>query len=654
MSRSRYLASLCLITLPVLLAVAPARAALDPEKDKPYQFRVILHFGNHPVLTPTFKDRLRHGLHNGFQDALGKMGQVQVVDRDALLRVQGDARDMEQRASIDRALSLLKEVEEHGLQKVLDNWKEVSESKTHFVLVDFVNGQYVIQARQFDGLTGLASPLVRESRTSDREFVPRIASYLIRQDFGLVGTLEPSFPLDKDNPEVNLMLKGGALGQPFGPWLQAGEVFAVSQIQRTSGGLRAYRMRDLLLQVKEEPRDGTCRCRVLHRYENPLPSQPPVVGYRCLKLGTTTAKLQLRLVDDEGAPIPNQHYMVSQDRFEPSSSVNATTNADGLTRPQMGPYRHVARVRVLTQANNKIIAEFPVEILDGRLVVRNVRLNPEAEKLGQFEFEKKHLINRLDESLLASSGLVEELNQLSKDREKALEKAAAGLLALKNDLATYNGELVKLRQTLDVKSLAPVEDRMQQLQQKQTQFEGYLAQLKKVIAEERDPLRAELSEMAGRAQLLESTAEFDQAIALYEKIVQKGGNQEGFQRYARHLEELKKDWTPKSEEHRQARAFIYGTWPMLKSAADLQAHVAEAKKALQICSAAGDKRTPLKLLKSNTAHANNLAKRLEEILKSTNEEDKKEGKTIVDVQQELAKLTADATSFVQKGPPAGK
>ena len=55
--------------------------------------------------------------------------------------------------------------------------------KIHFVLIDFVHGQYEISARQYDGTTGLASPVVRQAQTGDRLLVAREAALLVYRDF---------------------------------------------------------------------------------------------------------------------------------------------------------------------------------------------------------------------------------------------------------------------------------------------------------------------------------------------------------------------------------------------------------------------------------------------------------------------------------------
>jgi hypothetical protein len=646
-----------LFSLLAAWTAAPVYAALDPETKKPYTVQVVLQTGAHPVFTKLYEDRLRRGLEDGLRAALGKLGQVEAVDREILLR-QVNAKDKlgkGRRAVRERALALLEEVERHGLQEALDSWKEVSETKTHFVLVDFTDGQYVVRARQFDGLTGMASPVVREARTNDHEFVLRLASFLVNLDFGFVGSLEPASKLTGDDPEVQMILKGGELSPSLTPWVRKGEVFAVSQIQQAGKEQRAMRVLETFLQVLEEPKGAACRCRVLHRFEDPLPLGGRIAGYRCLKLGTTRELLHLRLVNTQGLPLAGQRFEVSPTNYGADPKHEGATNEDGFTPAPLGPYDHVALVRVLS--GMKVLAQFPVPILDDRPVVRSLDIDPTVAKLGHFEFDKKYLVKRLDQSLLAVTGLVEELDQISKSKkwEEALAKAHAGLKTLRADLDNYNADMDKLRMAPAPLHMTPVQERLQILKQREAKIKDFIAKVEKAVTEEKDPRRRRLRQMAEVAQLKESEAEFDEAIDLYKKVLREGENQPALRPYADHLAKLEKDWAPKNDAQKLARLFIYKTWPGLKSAADLKAQIGEARKALQACVEAGDRMTPLKLIKSNTAHATALTKRLDTVLSSTDAETRKEGQTIVEVSTELEKLTTEATSFVRSGKEtAGK
>src|SRR5438128_8231827 len=247
--------SLCTLCL-----CGEAPAQLDAEKDSPYQLQLIVRVADHPPFTAAFREQVKRELRDGLQASFADLARVEVVD----------------------AHPLLKEIETKGLQAALEGWKEVGPQKTHFVLIDFKNGQYEIQAGQHDGLTGLASPVARLARTPDRQFVARTAALMIDRDFGLVGTLEAN----ARGPEVKVTLKAGSLGIPMEKWLKKEDVFAISQIKKVGGGQRSFRVPWALLTVIEEPKDGQCRCQLFNRFKNPLEKGPGVLGYRCIKLGT--------------------------------------------------------------------------------------------------------------------------------------------------------------------------------------------------------------------------------------------------------------------------------------------------------------------------------------------------------------------------------
>ena len=88
----------------------------------------------------------------------------------------------------------------------LDSQTQLQPAKRHFVQVEFADGRYVVTARQHDGSTGQASPRVRQARTSDREFVARLAARFVDQDFGAVGSV-----VGKDSDVVRLQLRAGSI-----------------------------------------------------------------------------------------------------------------------------------------------------------------------------------------------------------------------------------------------------------------------------------------------------------------------------------------------------------------------------------------------------------------------------------------------------------
>jgi tetratricopeptide (TPR) repeat protein len=636
------------------------RAALDPETNKPYQFRIVLIFDQHREYTPLFKDLVKRTVRDGLQAALGNMGQVEAVDNQSLddHSAAKESPSKERRVLLESTRKLIKDVQDKGLQSALDDWKEVSEIKTHVVSIRLVGEDHEIQARQFDGLSGMASPVVRTVIVRDREMVGRSALWLIDRDFGLVGTVQPPGP---GATEVQVVFKGSGL-VPLAPWVKPGQVFAVSQIAKGSTGQRAFRIPDTLLQLMEEPQNGTGRCRLLNRKENPMPSGPAVQGYRCLKLGTTQGAPRFRLVDEKDRPVgAGQRVRITGSGFGPNPENDLATDADGFAtpNPQKGLYRHVALLHVLSRNGEQLFGAIPRPILDDRPIICRLKIDAGADRAGQLEIARTSLMLRMDESLLGVSGLVNELNRLAAQattRDDALRLAQKGLDDLKEGVSTYRDALVRLRAAPHL-SISPLHERLKALQDKEQMFQRYIDQLKKVKQDEADPVRAKLGELAGKAQLLEGEAQFEQAIELYEQILKESANLQGVNRkqYADHLDQLKRDWAIKGDQHREARTFVYQKWPALDSADHLKGAMEEAQKALQTFKDVGDRMSPLMLLRANATHATRLAKRLEEILTSNKAEDREEGKVIVEVKDSLEKLTNEARQLLQPAKaPASK
>src|SRR5437660_1516012 len=143
----------------------------------------------------------------------------------------------------------------------------------------------------------------------------------------------------------------------------------VSQVGDQGGaGQNAFRVPWTILQVVDDARDGKCLCLLFHRYDNPLADAAGVLGYRCLKLGTITAPLRLRVVSDDrlGTPLNGRRVQISARDFQETALEQRSTNSDGLVT-SVQPYQNVAFVRVFDAATP--LAKIPVEIIDDRMIL---------------------------------------------------------------------------------------------------------------------------------------------------------------------------------------------------------------------------------------------------------------------------------------------
>ena len=199
----------------------PVSGRLDPEMDKPYRLQVVVHVADNRFLTPLFQEQLLNGVRDRLRLALGALAKVEVTT----------------------AHPLLADVAAKGLETGLDNWDQLTGTKTHFVFVDFIAGTYSLQARQFDGMTGLASPTGRRAPTFASR--SRLRRRLVEEDFGIVGTVTAV----NDN-KVTLALKAGMLADKLSRWVKTGDVFAISRITKSGDNLRGTRVPWALLKCK--------------------------------------------------------------------------------------------------------------------------------------------------------------------------------------------------------------------------------------------------------------------------------------------------------------------------------------------------------------------------------------------------------------------
>jgi hypothetical protein len=607
---------------------AQSPAQLDAEKEIPYHLQIVLRIPDYPPFTTAFREQLKRDLQAGLQEAFIDLARVEIVDTHPQL----------------------KEIDSKGMQAALENWKSLSSTKTHFVLIDFAEGQYQIQTGQHDGLTGMASPMIRLARTPDREFVARTAAPLIQRDFGMVGTLEPNLK----SPEVKMILKASSLGASLDKWIQKDDIFAIAQIKKAGNSLRSTRVLWALLKVIDAPKDRICRCQLFSRFKDPLEKGPSVLGYRCLKLGTTTALLHLRLVNSKDLlPLAGQAVAVSSGDFTTKPKEERSTQADGtlLTRDA---YTNIAFVKVL-DVGGEVRAQVPVEILGDHTVI--LSLDRQAEAEGQFILTRKRLVGRLYESIQVVGELFQELNKLVESPQTApaaLDKAQRGLKAMDGEIAGFGEDLESLKKQAQgvLKAnkagqldLTEGERRFQELKSKRDELQRFAASLSKALEEANSPENQQLRAQVAKAQLLESEGEFEQAIQLYERIMQNGGDQKAL---AEHVKKLKAGWQVKDERHRGARDFIYRDWTKYATAAEMKKHLAEARQAFQICRNADDKLTPLKLLRTNIAHTVQLNKESEGLEPEKSEDDRAKFQTIADVAEELKKLTEEVNTFINE------
>jgi hypothetical protein len=115
------------------------------------------------------------------------------------------------------------------------------------------------------------------------------------------------------------------------------------------------------------------------------------------------------------------------------------------------------------------------------------------------------------------------------------------------------------------------------------------------------------------------------------------------------LDELKKAWELKGEDHRKAREYAYGGWAAVKTVEDVRAQLPKAREAFEVCRNAGDRLTALKLfLVASTTATDIVVQRSEELTNSQSDEDKVNLKQVQKVSDDLQSFIKDLSAFVQK------
>jgi len=609
--------------------------ALDPELTTPYKVEVVLRVAPNRIFTPIFKEQLRRDLKQGLQAALGAMGEVEVIDL-------GEVKPEEQ-------TTLWKEVTAKGLQAGLDGpSKGTSAVKTHFVTVDYADGQYEIQARQYDGLTGLASPTVRRERTPDRQFVARTAALLVDRDFGLVGTVMGG----GDGQTVRVAFKGGGLKVPLDRWVKKGDVFALVQV---AGAGRTTRLPWTLLQADATPGDdGSCVCKLLAAQQRPLAAG---AEFRCLKLGTARTPVRLRVTEaGRKGPGPvrvpeNVVVYVRRHGFNDTTVTEGVPDSDGYystEKEKEGPlYDGLAFVTVTR--GGQVRAQVPLELVDGRTRTLPITLGTEPPAfLTERSLWEQSLLNEQ----VTLGDLFPSLNkEVETRREATLDRARKALDHLSQQIHLLNqqreGLVAQAKPANGGKplDLSKGERSLADVRAGRDQLAVWLAQWEKVQKEGTSPdARAAQADFV-QAHNLELDGDYGRAIELYNKVQAKTKDAKLEQRLLR----LNAAWEVKNDKHRAARAFVYETWPKLESPATMKERVKQAQEALDAFRAVKDPLGPVKLLKVALLHSNKLeqdSKRLSD----TSEDDLKAAKDLDEVLGPLADLIKQATKDVAANP----
>jgi tetratricopeptide (TPR) repeat protein len=656
--------------LPVAVVAAvlglPAAASAqqpDPELKTPYRWQVVVQTKPHPLITPAFRDQLKRDLSAALQPALGAFGTVEVVDLNETPADQWDV--------------LWTNFDQKGFAALdTDPARDLTGTKTHFVRVEVRDGAFHLETRQYDGFSGLATPVVRRQSTRAPELVGRYAGLMVDRDFGLDGTAEP---VAGKPEEAIVRIRGGLIGPPD-RLVKVGDVFAVSQIRKTNrpapkqARTATGRLIDpapgstpppaftadvktfTLLRVTDPPKDGAVRCKILTRWQNPLATTGPVVAYRCTKLATVEAPLALRLVGNDGRS------------HERTSNVNVrATDADFNTKAESrdnldlreGMFRSshglngVACVTITVGAKSD---RFPVPVLGTEPVTLKFELDPRAEVKATFELACLSAARRAADARVAQAACFDAVGKLiaARNNAEALARAKAGREAADAADKGLSDELTQLREQLSNSPgagplLDSVAGQLSRLRQGNEELQGSIRALEGTLAKEKDPrvagaqLQAEA--LNTRIGLLLSRGDVDEALNAYDQLLTLRPDDAVKAR----REKLKAEWAPKGDEHAKARDYLLRTWPALGTIQDFKESLGTLRNAVEACKKAGDKYAFRKLL----AVFNNFAVKLNDLiapLDGNSDSDRKALEDAKAIRDQVGKLEHEVAEFLKANP----
>lgn len=655
----------------VLLAGSPALAQLDAEPKQPCLWRVVLSARPHPLLTADLRERVRRDVVAALQTGIGPLGTVEVIDLADAPR--------------DRWEPLWQEFVDKGFS-ALDAPRDLTGAKTHFLRLEYRDGQFHLEARQYDGFTGLASPLVRTRAVRAPDQIGRAAGLLLDRDFGLTGTVELS-PATPDS--VRVLVRGAALG-PIGGLVERGDVFAVAAVRKTNrpapspirtatGKIispppgaepaaytstpRSY----VLLKVTDVGPDAL-RCALLPGEAKALPLSGGVIGYRCMKLGTVKAPVAVRLVGSDGSVERNASRVVVRasdalfaDPARPDAKDNCTFHAPTAQFRAGRELSNVACVTVTLGAQSKL---FAVPVLTPDPITLPFEVNETKARLADFQREVTATATAVADARYAQTVCFETVaRHIDKQENKqALARAKSGLEASEAAYLTRTDELKRLREQTDLAGPAkPVLDKVERdlvaLKQHNDKLKEHIGKIEHVVKLTENPALAakeiERERLNERVRFLLAVGDVEQALVAYDQLL--AVEPDAAKKAER--DRVAAEWKIKDDAHQKARDYLLKTWPTIATIPDFKDSAVKQNNvdpplrvAVDVCKKHGDKWTLRKLRGSFDAAGVKLNELVAEIGKhdAPSEADKKlladagaAGKALAALEQEIRTFIGD-------------
>lgn len=655
----------------VLLAGAPARAQLDAEPKQPCLWRVVLSSKPHPLLTADLRERVRRDVVAALQTGIGPLGAVEVIDLAEAPR--------------DRWEPLWQEFADKGFS-ALDAPRDLTGAKTHFLRLEYRDGQFHMEARQYDGFTGLASPLVRTRAVRAPDQIGRAAGLLLDRDFGLTGTVE----LNPATPDaVRVLVRGASLG-PIGGLVERGDVFAVAAVRKTNrpapspirtatgkiispppgaepAAYTATPRPFVLLKVIDVSPDAV-RCTLLPGDAKALPMSGGVVGYRCMKLGTVKAPVAVRLVGSDGTVEKTGSRVVVQasDALFPDVTKPDRKDACMFHAPtaQFRAGRELSNVACVTVTLGAQSKLFAVPVLTADPITLPFEVNEAKARLADFQREVTATASAVADARYAQTVCFETVARLidKQDNKRALSQAKNGLQASESAYLLRTDELKRLRDGSDIAPTAkPILEKIERdlaaLKQHNDKLREHVTKIEYVVKLSENPALAakeiERERLNERVRFLLAVGDVEQALVAYDQLLAV----EPDPAKKAERDRVAAEWKIKDDAHQKARDYLLKTWPTIATIPDFKDSAVKQNNIdpplrvmVDVCKKHGDKWTLRKLRGSFDAAGVKLNELVAEIGKqgAPSDADKKlltdadaTGKALAALEQEIRTFIGD-------------
>lgn len=614
-------------------AQSPVEYNTDWLKD-PYQLQIIIRAEPHPLLTNQYVEQFARDLSDSLQRDLGRTAKVSSI----ICRDTGEKNS-------DLGRQLMEAVIERGWGELDNLSKQINPTKVHLVRLFYIDGEYEVQSRQVDGDTSFVSPL-RKSKTTDRQWITRLAALQLAQDFGQVGEI-----VEVNNQTLRIKLRAFGLGVPETIRMAQGEVMAVAQVRRTDINYVATRLAETLAYITNvDAVKGEVTARLYTRLQNPLTRDRQTIAFRTIKLGTRIVPLQLRVLDQENNPINGYSVSHFPSGYEYGGAEQlGTTDAQGRIVSK-DPIYHVAFVRVQIAGVGKLDA--PVALIEDQPVVIRISNNRDAAILDETKFEYDRWMKKYN--LVKEWFEVDwQLKVNSEEKKGNTQKAIANMTAIAGKLKEQIGDLQKELER--VTKTAGASKEAQKLSEHADKTLQALAASAKEIEER---VKLEINPTEDRKYLkaaiqAEKDFDFDEAIKNYKLSLSKKSDQPKAREKLKALEEVWKT-RYRDKDHVEARTFALNVWAnKTKSLTweEISREIHNAERYLEDLSARGDYLTVLVMINGDLKHLRTLNAAGDSF--GNKEEDQDKVQIIEKARKELIDFDRKARDFVDKAVNSG-